>query len=73
MKSDNPNLEKTTLIFSQNGDSNQTEPDNAQEITIETENAGAGDYYIISTTRWAFDSVDDLVKLLKRITPRKEK
>lgn len=73
MKTDKPELEKTTLIFAQDGDEGQDEPDTAQEIKIETENIGGGDYYVISTDRWAFDNIEDLVKLLKHITLRKEK
>ena len=71
MKTDKFELEKTTLIFSQDGDSSQEEPDNPQEIKIETENEGAGDYYIISTQRWSFTDIEDFVELLKRITLRK--
>ena len=73
MKTDKPELEKTTLIFAQDGDGGQDEPDTAQEIKIETENIGGGDYYVISTSRWAFENIEDLVKLLKHIKIRKEK
>jgi len=66
-------LEKKTLVFSQDGDQCQDEPDTSQEITIETENAGAGDFYIIKTDRWAFDKIDDMVKLLKLLSAKEDK
>ena len=37
-----------------------------QTLTIRQEDAGEGPYWIIDTTRWAFDSVDDLVSLLRK-------
>ena len=66
-------LEKKTLVFSQDGDQCQDEPDTSQEITIETENGGDGDFYVIKTDRWAFDKIDDMVKLLKLLSAKEDK
>jgi hypothetical protein len=62
--------EQTTITFLQAGD-DCDDRENTQSIKILTENAGSGDYYIISTERWAFDTIDELVKLLKQIPLRK--
>lgn len=72
-KKDEISIDKVTYEFSQNGDSCQDNVDNAQSIKIETENAGAGDYYVISTERWAFDDIKSLVKLIRKIKLQKEK
>lgn len=36
-----------------------------QELTIETQDGGAGVYYVIETERWAFDDIDDLISVLE--------
>lgn len=43
-----------------NGDS-----ENMQEFKIERCNAGGGDYWTISTERWSFDKISDLITVLK--------
>jgi hypothetical protein len=63
--------EQTAITFSQEGD-DCDESENTQSIKIQSANAGAGDYYIISTERWAFDSIDEFVALLKKIPLQKE-
>ena len=68
---DKAKISKQMMVYSQEGDSCQ-DNDNEQEITIESENAGAGDYYVIKTERWAFDNIEEFVKLLKSIKLRKE-
>ena len=35
-----------------------------QFITIKTQNGGGGDFFVIETQRWAFDSIEDLVRIL---------
>lgn len=37
-----------------------------QYITIKTQNGGGGDFYVIETERWAFDSITELIMTLKR-------
>lgn len=39
---------------------------NEQYITIKTQNGGGGDFYVIETERWAFDSITELIMTLKR-------
>ena len=72
MPTDKPKPEKKTLVYSQDGDSSQ-ENEDCQEITISTENGGAGDFYIISTNRWAFDKIADFVDLLKQLAVKEAK
>lgn len=38
--------------------------DEVQEISIEMGDVGGGPYFVIKTNRWAFDDVDDLIKIL---------
>ena len=35
-----------------------------QFITIKTQNGGGGDFFVIETERWAFDCIEDLVRIL---------
>ena len=37
-----------------------------QFLTIKTQNGGGGDFYVIETERWAFDSITELIMILKR-------
>ena len=37
-----------------------------QYLTIKTQNGGGGDFYVIETERWAFDSITELIMTLKR-------
>lgn len=37
-----------------------------QFLTIKTQNGGGGDFYVIETNRWAFDSIPELVETLMR-------
>lgn len=44
-----------------------------QFITIKTENGGGGDFFVIETQRWAFDSIEDLVNLLSQFKDKYDK
>jgi hypothetical protein len=44
-----------------------------QFITIKTENGGGGDFFVIETQRWAFDSIEDLVNLLSQFKDKHDK
>jgi len=44
-----------------------------QFITIKTENGGGGDFFVIETQRWAFDSIEDLVNLLTQFKDKHDK
>ena len=49
------------LTFTQEEDCCSSEE---QFITIKTQNGGGGDYFVINTDRWAFDCIEDLVRIL---------
>ena len=36
-----------------------------QELVVSTNDGGGGPYYVIETNRWAFNSIDDLIKVLQ--------
>lgn len=35
-----------------------------QYLTVKTDNGGGGDFYVIETKRWAFDSIDEIINIL---------
>ena len=37
-----------------------------QYLTIKTDNGGGGDFYVIETKRWAFDTVEEIIELLNQ-------
>ena len=41
-----------------------------QLLEISTEDAGGGVYYILKTERWAFDNLNDLIKVLQDFEKR---
>lgn len=41
------------------------ERDDFQELEISMDSSGVGYYYIISTKRWAFTDIDELIKVLE--------
>ena len=49
------------LTFTQDTDCCSSED---QFITIKTQNGGGGDYFVINTDRWAFDCIENLVRIL---------
>ena len=44
-----------------------------QFLTIKTDNGGGGDFFVIETERWAFDSVEELVELFNKFKEKHEK
>jgi hypothetical protein len=58
------------VTFAQDADCNSTED---QFLTIKTDNGGGGDFYVIETERWAFDSIDELVELINKFKDKHEK
>jgi hypothetical protein len=58
------------MTFAQDADCNSTED---QFLTIKTDNGGGGDFYVIETERWAFDSIDELVELISKFKEKHEK
>lgn len=62
-------LETGQVSYSQESDSCD-ESDMGQEIEIKTSDSGGGKYLVISTNRWAIDSVDEFVAMLADATRR---
>ena len=50
-------------IYVQKSDSN--DDNEFQELKINTQDSGGGNYFAIKTERWSFDDVDELIKVLK--------
>ena len=57
-------IEECSFIIGQDNDSND-ESDLGQTLDISITNAGAGNYLILKTDRWAIDDVDDFCDMLK--------
>lgn len=49
------------ITFTQEADCCSTEE---QYLTIKTENGGGGDFYVIETKRWSFDTIEEIVDTL---------
>lgn len=60
-----PEVSEASLLFTQENDSCD-DGDLGQDLRVEIADAGAGPYFIIKTERWAFDSIDELVALLRQ-------
>ena len=50
--------------FNQEGDEIRADH---QYLKVELADQGAGHYFIISTERWAFDEVQDLIDILNKV------
>jgi hypothetical protein len=63
-------VKSTSIVakFYQDGDSCD-KPETIQELTVFTEDAGAGPYLCLQTVRWAIDvkDIDELVRKLREI------
>lgn len=46
------------------------EADSKQFLEVSTEDAGGGVYYVLKTERWAFDNLNDLIKVLNDFEKR---
>ena len=51
------------MTYTQEADCCTTEE---QYLTIKTDNGGGGDFYVIETKRWAFDTVEEIIELLNQ-------
>jgi hypothetical protein len=58
------------LTFAQDADCLSTED---QFLTIKTDNGGGGDFFVIETERWSFDSFDELIELFNKFKEKHEK
>lgn len=61
-----PEIVTVSATFMQDPDTAQ-ENDLQQELHIEVVDSGAGHYVVIRTDRWAMDTPEDLVKLIRRV------
>jgi len=61
-------IQKLTIEYNQEGDSVLDGLD--QTLEISTEDAGGWHYYVIKSDRWAFDSLDELIKILNDFEQR---
>lgn len=60
-------LDEVSASYFQSGDG----IDNTdQSLVIKTQNAGDGVYYVIETKRWAVDSFDELIEIIKDFKSR---
>lgn len=59
------------MVFTQDDDC--VEGDGGQILEIKTQNGGGGDFYVISTERWAFDNIEDLIEILKQFQEKHNK
>jgi len=60
-------VNKVCVEYTQEADDNSSE---VQLLEISTEDAGGGVYYILKTERWAFDNLNDLIKVLQDFEKR---
>lgn len=60
-------VNKVCVEYTQEADDNSSE---VQLLEISTEDAGGGVYYILKTERWAFDDLNDLIKVLQDFEKR---
>ena len=60
-------VNKVVVEYTQEADSNSS---NLQFLEISTEDAGGGIYYVFKTERWAFDNINDLIKVLNDFEKR---
>jgi hypothetical protein len=60
-------VNKVSVEYTQEADSNS---DGLQLLEVSTEDAGGGVYYVLKTERWAFDNLNDLIKVLNDFEKR---
>jgi hypothetical protein len=58
------------ITFTQDADCCSNED---QFITVKTDNGGGGDFFVIETQRWAFDCIEDLVRILYEFKNKHDK
>ena len=60
------------VTFTQENDCMESS-DLGQYLNIHTEDGGGGDYYVMDTERWAFDSIDELIEVLNQFKEKHDK
>ncbi len=51
-------------------DADSMSADDFQTLSVEATDAGGGWFFVIQTERWAFDNIDEFVKILKDFQKR---
>lgn len=54
-------VNKVSVEYTQEADANSR---GIQFLDVSTEDGGGGVYYVLKTERWAFDDINDLIKIL---------
>jgi hypothetical protein len=44
-----------------------------QYLTIKTDNGGGGDFFVIETKRWAFDTIEEFISTLNEFKAKHDK
>jgi hypothetical protein len=65
---DSIELFSISAVYTQDADSCSNET--CQELELKTDDAGGGMYYVLSTKRWAFESVDEIVGIIEDFLKR---
>lgn len=60
-------LESATFTFTQPEDCCGRINEEFQDLTIHTEDGGGGKYLVLSTERWAIDSIKDLECIFEKL------
>jgi len=66
---DGVTVESIKIKYIQSADNCATDFE-PQTLTIKTEDAGSGTYFMFETKRWAVDSISDFIKLLEDFQSR---
>lgn len=61
-------VNKVSVEYTREADSNSDGL--LQFLEVSTEDAGGGVYYVLKTERWAFDNLNDLIKVLNDFEKR---
>lgn len=65
---DSTELFSISATYTQEGDSCSNET--CHELELKTDDAGGGVYYVMSTKRWAFESVEEIVSIIEDFLKR---
>ena len=60
-------VNKLSVEYTQKADSNS---EGLQLLEVSTEDAGGGVYYVLKTERWAFDNLNEVIKVLNDFEKR---
>lgn len=69
-KHENIKVGQVSVEYTQPSDDSALHSDDIQTLTIQTEDAGAGTYYVLKTERFAIDNIAEMYSLLKDFESR---